>query len=202
MIVDHPRQCQGTCSKARGDCLSKGANKGRKKVFAVFLWGVLSGFILLSQSLTVKANSLSYHPKNNDEIPDQIIEYCELVGTEFQICPELLEAIAYHESRFIPTVTNGKHIGLMQINVKIHAKRIEKYGWTEADMTDPYKNLMVAADYLSELYELYGDENPIVLSVYSGNWKAVNKYKEYGIMCDYANEVLTRSAEYERLHAK
>ena len=113
-----------------------------------------------------------------------------------------MEAIAFRESRFKADAENKNCKGLMQINVKIHKKRIEKYGWTEADMLDPYKNLMLAADYLAELYELYGDDNPIVLSIYSGNYKAVNKYKEYGIMCDYAEKVLNQSAEYERIHGK
>lgn len=165
--------------------------------------GILVGLLLISQPLTVKANSLSYQdPQYEDGIPSDIRKYCELVGTEYNICPELLEAMAYNEPRFIPTVKNKKCYGLMQVNVKVHADRIEKYGWTADDMYDPYKNLMIAADFLKELYDTYGDENPIVLSIYSGNWKAVEKYKEYGIMTKYVETVLNKSAEYERLHDK
>lgn len=173
-----------------------------KKSAVTFLcWGFLSGLLFTNQSLVAKAQGPSSQELET-EIPKEIIEYCEVVGSEYDICPELLESMAYQESRFIPTVRNGKHYGLLQVNVKVHADRIAKYGWTEEDMFDPFKNIMVAADYLSELYELYGDENPIVLSVYSGNWKAVKAYKEYGFMTSYVEEVLERSAAYERLHEK
>ena len=192
--------------KPPGELLQSGGidNKGKRRNGKRFLVRVfLIGLILTSQCLTVKANSLSYQsPHYEDGIPDDLRVYFELVGAEYNICPELLEAMAYNESRFIPTVRNGRHYGLMQVNVKVHKERIEKFDFTEEDMFDPYKNLIVAADYLSELYELYGDENPIVLSIYSGNWKAVSRYKEYGFMSEYVETVLTRSAEYERIHGK
>lgn len=182
--------------------LGKWLSKAKSGVLKIFLccWGVLS--IILTSSLEVSAQSVRDQLSYQDGIPEEIRIICEEVGKQFDICPELLESMAYHESRFIPTVTNGKCYGLMQINVKIHKERIEKYGWTAEDMFDPEKNITVAADYLSELYETYSDENPIVLAIYSGNWKAVNKYKEYGFMCSYAEEVLTKSAEYEREHKK
>lgn len=173
-----------------------------EKSVAVFLcWGLLIGYFFTNQSLVVMAQGPGSQELET-EIPKEIIEYCEVVGSEYDICPELLESMAYQESRFISTVKNGKHYGLLQVNVKIHADRIAKYGWTEDDMYDPFKNLMVAADYLADLYELYGDDNPIVLSVYSGNYKAIKAYKEYGFMTNYVKEVLERSAEYERLHGK
>ncbi len=188
---------RGSLSTKRG-----AVHSGGRWIKKVFMRGIIVSLFLIS-SITAKANGLSYHePQYEDGIPQDIRIYCELVGTEYNICPELLEAMAYNESRFIPTAKNGKHIGLMQINVKIHASRIEKYGWTADDMYDAYRNLIVAADYLAELYETYGDENPIVLSVYSGNWKDVSKYKEYGFLSPYVEKVLNRSAEYERLHQK
>ena len=174
----------------------------RHKRVAVFLCIVGGISIFLTSSLSVSAKSEHSQLDYQDGIPEEIRSICDEVGSQFNICPELLESMAYQESRFIPTVTNGNHYGLMQINVKVHKDRIEKYGWTASDMLDSEKNITVAADLLSELYETYGDENPIVLSIYSGNWKAVNKYKEYGFMCSYVEEVLTRSAEYEREHKK
>ena len=190
-----------------GDTLKRGGvESGGGTIIMRFLMrslgGIFVGLLLLSQSLTVKANSLSYQPQCEDNIPEDIRIYCELVGYEDNICPEILEAMAYRESRFIPTVQNGNQYGLMQINVQVHKNRIAKYGWNEQDMLDPYKNLMVAGDYLSELYETYGDDNPIVLNAYNGNWKAINKYKEYGYLSEYVKDVLDRSMNYERLHGK
>lgn len=170
-----------------------------KKVFVIFMLG---GILVGTQPIKAEATSLS-RTSYDDGIPDEIREYCELVGSEYEICPELLEAIAYHESRFIPTVKNKNCVGLMQVNTKVHAERIEKYYWTADDMTDPYKNITVAADLLNELYETYGDDNPVVLMLYSGSsWKTIEKYKEYGFLTPYVEDVLTRSAKYERIHGK
>jgi len=178
---------------------SKGMTKGRKLIFLMML-GIVAG--LLIQPVRSEAQGLINTIQVEDGIPENVKTYCEEIGEMFDICPELLESMAYQESRFIPTVRNGNHYGLMQVNVKIHADRIEKYGYTAEEMFEPYPNILVAADYLAELYETYGDENPIILSIYSGSWKAVSKYKEYGIMTPYVEEVLSRSADLERLHGK
>lgn len=171
-----------------------------KKCAAIFLcWG----FLIIGLSVHVIRSEAAASNQFDDEIPKNIKEYCEEIGQAKGICPELLEAIAWNESRFIPTVKNKNCYGLMQINVKIHQDRIENLGYTTKDMLKAKPNIEVAADYLAELYEDYGDENPIVLSLYSGaGWDAVEKYKEYGFITDYVDDILTRSAKYERLHGK
>lgn len=177
----------------------KGQKCVGKKCCAIFLgWGILI-FGLSVHSIRSEAAASS----NKDEIPKQIKEYCDEIGEQRDICPELLEAIAYHESRFKEEVTNKNCWGLCQVNIKIHEDRIEKFGYTKKDMLTAYANIEVAADYLAELYETYGDDNPIVLSLYSGaGMAAVEKYKEYGITTKYVDEILTKSAEYERIHGK
>lgn len=175
---------------------------GIKWSVAVTCGGVLLIGLFLLSPIKVYANSLSLSCPYEDGIPDNIRQYCELVGSEYDICPELLEAMAYNESRFEPDVVNGNHYGLLQVNVKTHKARIEKYGWTAEDMFDPYKNLMVAGDFLHELYTMYGDENPIVLAYYSGNSSAIKRYLKTGEMCSYAKKILEHSAEYERIHGK
>lgn len=174
--------------------------KELKKVLAIILMG---GFIgCINQPIYVEAHGLS-QTSYEDGIPNNIREYCEIIGHEYDICPEILEAIAYHESRFLPEVTNKNCYGLMQVNVKVHKERIEKYDWTADDMFDAYKNITVAADYLAELYQTYGDDNPIVLMLYSGSsWKTIEKYKEYGFLTPYVDDILKRSAQYERIHGK
>ena len=171
-----------------------------KKVLVIIMMG---GVLIFGLSVQVIRAEAAASNQLDDGIPKEIRQYCEEIGDNYGICPELLEAIAWHESRFIPTVTNKNCYGLMQINVKIHKDRIEKLNYTSEDMLTSKPNIEVAADYLSELYEDYGDENPIVLSLYSGaGWDAVEKYKEYGFITDYVNDILTRSAKYERLHGK
>lgn len=171
-----------------------------RQMIIVFLCmgGISSAF--LSQSISVYANEQILSA--DDEIPRELVEYFDEVGQDFQICPELLEAIAWHESRFVPDVKNGSHYGLMQVNVKIHKDRIKKYGWTADDMLDPYKNIVVAADYLSELFEMFGGDDYLVLLHYSGGWRAVKRYKRNGLITEYVEEILTRSEEYEQIHGK
>lgn len=178
------------------------ASVTRRKSVSIFLCIVGGISIFLTSSLNVSAQSEHSQLDYQDGIPEEIRIICEDVGKQFYICPEILESIGYKESRFIPTAKNGNCYGIMQVNVKVHKERIEKYGWTAEDMYDPEKNITVAADLLAELYETYSDENPIVLALYNGDWKAVNRYKEYGFMSDYVEEVLSRSAEYEREHKK
>lgn len=192
------RICQGAYLYDHGDEDVQRRGRRAAKCAAIFL--VLGGFLISpipGHTLTVQASD---QVSVEEEIPEDLRPIFEEVGKEFGICPELLEAMAYRESRFKPEATNGNYVGLMQVNVKIHSERMKKYNIT--DMTDPKNNITVAADYLLELYETYGDENPIVLGIYSGNWKSVSRYKETGYMCPYVRETLERSAQYERLHKK
>ena len=164
--------------------------------FFIFL-----GFLLAVLSQPIKAAAKTQQSQSDDEIPDAIKGYCEEVGEIYGICPELLEAIAFYESRFYPDVKNNNCWGMMQINVKNHEKRILSLGYTQKDMFDPYKSLVVAADILSELYEKYED-GPIVLMYYSGQQKAIPGYLKTGRSTKYVNEVLNRSENYERVHGK
>ena len=126
--------------------------------------------------------SFSTHQIIDDGIPDDIAELFEKIAPQYDICPELMEAMAYRESRFIPTVREGNCYGIMQVNVKVHKERIEKYDFTAEDT--------------------YGDDDPIVLGAYSGNWKAVARYKETSMLFPYADDVLKRSRRYEEIHGK
>ncbi len=174
-----------------------------KKVLAIFvLGGILVGF-LFQPIHSLACDGYDSAIQHDDGIPDDIRIYCEQVGAEFGICPELLEAMAYNESRFVPTVKNGNYYGLMQVDVQIHEQRLIKYGLTVEDMYDPYNNLTVAADYLKELFDTYGDDDPLILCFYCGvSSKKVNTYKEYGFMPSLVENILDRSAYYERLHGK
>ena len=185
-------------SQPRGALNESGGLLRGGKIKKVLLF-IICGGILLSGIL---GQSLKAAAAESDGIPEEIKEICERVGAEFDICPELLEAICYHESRFDPKVKNKNHYGLMQINVKIHKDRIEKYEYTAADMFEAEPNIRVGADLLAELFNLFGDDDYLVLSFYAGGWKAVENYKEYGFLLDYVTEILERSAYYERLHGK
>lgn len=165
------------------------------------IMGILLGVAILSQPITVSANSQALLPTYDVEgIPPEIQQIAEVVGFEFNICPELLMSIAYQESRCTEDATNGSCMGLMQVNCSIHKDRFEEAGWSTSDWDNAYINMYVAGEYLAELFEKYEDPST-VLAVYHGEHDAVARSKT-GYMSTYTREILERSEKLERYHGK
>ena len=163
--------------------------------------GFLFGLAILCQPITASANSLSIIPTEDETgIPENIYQDAEIIGHEFNICPELLLAIAERESRFQADAKNGSCKGLMQLNTTCHRARFEEMGWSSQEWPDAYKNMYVAADYLADLFEKYEDVG-IVLGVYHGESDAVRRGQS-GRLSSYVNKILERSEELERLAGK
>ena len=137
-------------------------------------------------------------PAQDDGIPEDVKTVCEKYGTEYDIAPELLEAICWNESRFTTKAENGTCKGIMQINVTAHKDRMAKLGVT--DIWDIDSNIHVGADYLAELFESYEDVGA-VLGSYHGEKNAVNKAKR-GQLSGYTKRILKKAESYERLHGK
>lgn len=167
----------------------------KKRVMGAILVG-----LMITAPIRVEANSLSYIiPEEIDGIPAEVAQNAEIIGGELGICPELLEAIAYQESKYDPAAKNGPCMGLMQVSA-CHNQRYIDAGWSPSDWDDSYKNMYVAASYLLELFEKYEDIG-IVLGVYHGESNAVSKGMN-GNLSSYTREILERSAELERIHNK
>lgn len=150
--------------------------------------------LLLVCTVTVQAKEVT----TLEEVPDNVRTACEKYGEEYNIAPELLEAIIWHESRYTPGVYAGSCKGLMQVNVTYHQDRMKKLGVT--DIFDVDGNIHVGADYLAELFTLYEDP-AVVLGFYHGEsnaiWKANNNK-----LSPYTKSVLKKAAEFEELEAK
>ena len=131
-------------------------------------------------------------------ISEEIQAYCVEVGEEYGVCAELLMAIIESESSGRPTAVNGDCKGLMQVSQKWHYDRMERLG--VSDLYDPYGNILVATDYLVELFEKHGDL-PLVLMIYNGDSKAYEHY-ENGTLSAYAEKIMNRSYELEEVHGK
>ena len=129
----------------------------------------------------------------------QLIEFTEEIGQQYNICPELLQAIAERESSLRIYATNGTCKGLMQIREKWHRDRMERLGVT--NIYDGYSNILLAADYLAELAQENGDLY-YVLMRYNMKKSTADKLYEAGEYTDYAVEIAERAAELERLHGK
>jgi len=134
------------------------------------------------------------------KVPKDVKAACEKWGEEYGICPELLESIAYEESRYTADITSkdGSCHGLMQIHKASHKQRMKTLG--VKDLYDLDSNVQVAADYLAELFEEY-EEVSTVLMIYHGEKDAVRK-SEQGKISRYAKRVMKRSESLERAHNK
>lgn len=131
-------------------------------------------------------------------ISENAYAYCEQIGNQYNICPELLMAIIETESSGQAYATNGNCIGLMQVSSRYHGGRMQKLG--VSNLYEEYDNILTAADYLAELFQKY-KEPSLVLDIYNGNSKAMYNY-ENGILSTYADKILTRASELEKLHGK
>ena len=133
-------------------------------------------------------------------VPQKVQDACEKYGEQYGICPELLEAICWKESRFDNKAVDStlKCIGLMQVNAPTHRKRMQRLGIY--DLFDVDNNVHVGADILSELFE-YNEDVGLVLMLYHGERNAYYKAKR-GKISKYAKEILEISEELERTHGK
>ena len=84
-------------------------------------------------------------------VPEDVKEISEELGQAYNICPELIQAICWRESRFQTDAENGGCIGIMQVSQRWHKDRMDKLGVT--DLMDPKQNMEVAVDYLADLVE-------------------------------------------------
>lgn len=138
----------------------------------------------------------------DDTPPDWVVEIAEDCENESSVCAEVLESIAFEESRFTPDVVskNGKYIGMCQINPRWQSERMERLGVT--DLKDARSNMRVAADYLKCLFEEYEDTGTVIM-IYAGYSKAnIARYEETGKLASYVERVLERAARYERANGK
>lgn len=160
-------------------------------LIAIIVWVIFA--------IKANANSLSGHIITDDDpVPIEVAIACNFWGDQYNICPELLEAIAFHESRFVADAENGTCKGVMQVNTAAHKKRMKKLGVD--DVFDINSNVMVAADYLAELFAEYEDVG-VVMGIYHGESNAKTR-AERGNLSSYVRKILKTSEEYERAHGK
>lgn len=156
--------------------------------------GLITALVLVTSSNVM----LEINTKFDTEAPIEVQEACIKWGKYYDICPELIQAICWNESRYETDLENGTCVGIMQINEPVHMARIEKLGVT--DIYDLDENIHVGADLLAELFASYPDAGT-VLGLYHGEKKAVSKGKT-GNYSTYTKTILEKSYELERVHGK
>lgn len=134
----------------------------------------------------------------NIDVPEEVAEISGELGEQYNICPELIQAVCYVESRFQADAEGGGCVGIMQIAPKWHKDRMDRLGVT--DLTDMRQNMTVGVDYLAELAA--GDiDIAEALMRYHGESDVDSRLSD-GEVSGYAEEILELSAELEREHGK
>lgn len=150
---------------------------------------ILTGLVIMSVIIGRKVEAAEHKA--------DLEQYIEILCAP-DICPEFVEALIERESRWNPEAVNGDCVGLMQISERWHKERMRALG--AKDLRDPFDNIDVGVDYLRELFERYEDPG-MVLMVYNGDSRAKD-LQATGNLSEYAEWILTRSAELEREHGK
>lgn len=126
---------------------------------------------------------------------DSLKSICTHIGNGYGIEPELLQAIAYTESRYkVNALGSSNDSGLCQIVPRWHGDRMTKLGVT--DIMDPYSNILLCADIIDELQDTkHGDDIIFVLMAYNMGAYGATKPYESGVVSSYATDVLNKYYE-------
>jgi soluble lytic murein transglycosylase-like protein len=117
----------------------------------------------------------------DEELQLHIISTAE----EYGIDPAIIFSMAYHESTYRTDVVNKYGCyGLLQIKKSCHRGRMKRLGCD--DLLNPYQNVMVGVDYLSEQINRYGGNIAKGLTAY-------NKGHYAGKITYYAKSILAKA---------
>lgn len=148
------------------------------------------------KELPISADVKIVNRYNDESIPDDIEDACNIYGQKYGISPEFLEALIWQESRYQADAISddGSCIGLCQINESCHRRRMKRLGVT--DLLDGRQNIAVACDYLAEIFSEHPDPAE-ALMVYNGDgrWKT-------GKISNYANQIIIKSEELKVKHER
>ena len=137
-------------------------------------------------------------PEETD-IPEEYQNYCIEIGKQYHICPELLMAMIEQESSGRADIVNSAgDTGLLQVNPVWHKERMERLG--VSDLTDPHSNILVAADYLAELFSENDGDIYLVLMKYNMRHETAEDMFYAGKFSDYSVMVEHRAWELQQLH--
>ena len=141
--------------------------------------------------VTAKANhteatppTILYDVPLTTELQLHIIQVAESYGID----PTVIFAMCYWESTYNPASIGdqGAAYGLMQIQPKWHSDRMARLNCS--DLLDPFQNVVVGTDYLSEQLNRYdGDIGKALVAYNAGHYK--------GTITNYATAVMALAEE-------
>lgn len=130
------------------------------------------------------------------DLQDFIAELCEI----YHVDPAIVVAMIYKESTYRADAMgdSGKSYGLMQIQKRWHAARMDKLGVD--DLLDPYQNVAVGIDFLAELIKKYDGNVEKALVAYnmgaSGAYK--NCFSKGVYSSKYSRAVLAKAESLQK----
>ena len=133
--------------------------------------------------------------ENGFVVEESLYSICEYVGSMYDIEPELLQAIAWVESRYkVDAVSHSNAKGICQIMEKWHSGRMQKLG--VEDIFDPYGSVLLCADIIDELRTYtYGHDINFVLMAYNMGADGAAIQHESGRVTRYAIDVMNKYNE-------
>ena len=122
------------------------------------------------------------------------------LGEETGVDPKIILGLICVESSYNADSIgdNGRSFGLMQIQRRWHEERIARLN--VMDLLNPYDNVAVGVDYLSELYEEYGDIEMALVAYNAGPTGAWEHWFSKGIYTsEYSRKVMEASKNIKAL---
>lgn len=122
-----------------------------------------------------------------------IDSYVDEICSKYDMDPYLIKSMIVSESDYNPNCTTGKCLGLLQVSTRWHSDRASRLNVT--DFYDPYGNILLGVDYLSELFEKYKDKR-LVLMLYNMNHETAFNMYNNGEISYYARSIIARADSY------
>lgn len=130
--------------------------------------------------------------------PEEVQRYTYCLCKQYGVRYSLIVAMIERESGYTYDCIgdDGQSMGYMQIWQSAHTDRMERLGVT--DLTNPYQNIRVGVDFISEMIEKYGTMQD-ALTAYNYGEKGANTYMwSKGVyVYEYNETIMSRMKEIE-----
>lgn len=170
-------------------------NKRRKNIRRKVHRIIASAAGVIAVTIMILAWTDAAVAEGDTYIKPEYVRYCEEIGTQYGIAPELLEALIEAESSGRADARSGTgDIGLCQINLKYSR-------YKEQQLLDPKTNIKAAAEILTDLFDKYDTDGLMAynLGEYSETFR---EHMENGTLTDYADHIIKRSDYLQELHGR
>ena len=171
-----------------------------KRVMTAILAGIFA-ILFTGTAFADPADAEAYLKEQGVEIPEEIEFWSEHYGEKYGICPEVIEALIWTESRCDPTAQSADKSckGLMQVKPSCHQERMERL--KARNVFGIPENIRIGTDYLSELAA--GEQDiAVALARYNGQSAEKIEKARRGEYSGYAKQILEIAEQLEEVHGK